>query len=106
MLHPIHSAARGGYEVDDQWLTETWNRLDEEGLAIRLQAHTHPRSAFHSAVDDAFPIIGTPGFYSLVLPRFGLAPQTLVDAYLGCLQADGRFMAVDAAAVLAIEVAA
>jgi len=102
-LHPAHSSGRGGYEVSDTWLTETWNRLDEECLAIRLQAHTHPRQAFHSAIDDSFPIIATPGFLSLVLPRFAMEPQTLGDAFLAQLQADGTFVQVEIAAVLGFE---
>jgi hypothetical protein len=95
VLHPDHRSGRGGYEVSEEWLTEAWERLDEEGLAIRLQVHTHPFEAFHSATDDAYPIVATPGFYSLVLPRFGEEPQTLADAYLARLEADGSFVEVD-----------
>jgi hypothetical protein len=105
-LHPLHSSGWGGYEISEEWLAETWDRLDDEGLAIRLQAHTHPHGAFHSAVDDAFPIVATTGFYSLVLPRFGLAPQTLADAYLARLEKDGGFAKVEIATALGIEVAA
>jgi hypothetical protein len=102
VLHPEHRSGRGGYEVCEKWLTETWERLDEEGLAIRLQAHTHPFEAFHSATDDAYPIVATPGFYSLVLPRYAEEPQTLADAYLARLVADGSFVEVDLFATLGI----
>jgi len=95
VLHPDHRSGRGGYEVCEEWLAQAWERLDEEGLAIRLQVHTHPFEAFHSATDDAYPIVASPGFYSLVLPRFGEAPQTLTDAYLARLEADGAFAQVD-----------
>ena len=105
LLHPDHRAARGGYEVDEGWLAKMWDRLDEEGMAIRLQAHVHPRQAFHSTIDDTYPIVAVAGFYSLVLPRFGLAPQTRADAYLARLEADGNFLAVEVAE-LDFEVAA
>jgi hypothetical protein len=104
LLHPGHRSARGGYEVSERWLAAMWDRLDEEGLAIRLQAHTHPRAAFHSVIDDAFPIVATAGFYSLVLPRFGLEPQTLGDAYLARLQTDGSFIEVDITELTGVEV--
>jgi hypothetical protein len=106
VLHPDHRAGRGGYEVSEEWLTEAWERLDREGLAIRVQVHTHPFEAFHSATDDAYPVVATPGFYSLVLPRFGEEPQTLADAYLARLEADGRFVEVNVIEVLGTEVAA
>jgi hypothetical protein len=106
LLHPDHRSGRGGYEVSEEWLADAWERLDEEGLAIRVQVHTHPFEAFHSATDDAYPIVGTPGFYSLVLPRFGEEPQTLADAYLARLEADGTFAQVDVFELLGNEVAA
>lgn len=106
LVHPEHRAARGGYEVSDRWLVGMWDRLDEQGLAIRLQAHTHPRAAFHSATDDTFPVVAAAGFYSLVLPRFGLEPQTLADAYLARLQPNGSFAEVDVAELHGVEVAA
>lgn len=102
VLHPDHTSARGGYEVSAAWLTETWNRLADERRSIRLQVHTHPRAAFHSRTDDAHPIVTTPGFLSLVLPRFGLPPQTLKDVFLARLEPDGTFVEVTIAETIAI----
>jgi len=62
---------------------------------VHARIHSHPCEAFHSATDDAYPIVATPGFYSLVLPRFGEEPQTLSDAYLARLEVDGTFAEVD-----------
>jgi hypothetical protein len=106
VLHPDHRSGRGGYEVCEEWLVEAWERLDEKGLAIRLQVHSHPFGAFHSVTDDAYPIVATPGFYSLVLPRFGEEPQTLTDAYLARLEADGTFAEVNVFECLETAVAA
>lgn len=102
VLHPDHTGARGGYQVSAAWLAETWDRLVAERRSIRLQAHVHPRAAFHSPTDDAHPIVTTPGFLSLVLPRFGLAPQTLEDAFLARLEPGGAFVEVEIAETLVI----
>jgi hypothetical protein len=84
----------GGFELDDAWLSGFWLRLAEENLGIRIQVHTHPGEAFHSPIDDEFPIIHTPGFLSLVIPDFALGPIGFERAYLTEIQADGRWQQV------------
>lgn len=91
LLHPVHRAARGGYEVDQQWLAETWNALGRDRRTIRVQVHTHPGPAFHSRTDDRYPVVASAGFLSLVIPRFAREPQTLADAHLAHLEADGSW---------------
>src|SRR5258707_660443 len=63
--HPRHNAHAGGFDVDSRWLTGLWNELADMNLGIRVQVHTHPHEAFHSRIDDAYPIIHTVGFLSL-----------------------------------------
>jgi hypothetical protein len=104
LLHPDHSAGPGGYELSGSWLAGAWSRLGHQQRLIRAQVHTHPRRAFHSTTDDRFPIVSTPGFLSLVLPRFAQPPQTLEDAYLACLGADGRWSRVEIGAALQVGV--
>lgn len=41
------------------------------------QVHTHPREAFHSRVDDAHPISHRRGFFSLVIPCFGIGVDSI-----------------------------
>jgi hypothetical protein len=94
VVHPVHQAHAGGFELDDRWLSEFWLRLARDELGVRVQAHTHPGAAFHSATDDAFPIIHTPGFLSLVIPNFALGPVGFQDAYLTEIQADGNWRQV------------
>jgi hypothetical protein len=93
-VHPKHKAHMGGFELDDAWLSGFWLRLAEENLGIRIQVHTHPGEAFHSPIDDEFPIIHTPGFLSLVIPDFALGPIGFERAYLTEIQADGRWQQV------------
>lgn len=99
-LHPMHRAARGGYEVDRRWLASTWDALGRGRRTIRAQVHTHPGPAFHSRTDDLYPIVSSAGFLSLVIPRFAREPQTLADAHLVRLEADGSWSSLDPRQVL------
>lgn len=92
--HPRHSAHIGGFELEDGWLSEFWLRLRRENLGIRIQVHTHPGPAFHSQTDDAYPIIHTPGFLSLVIPNFALGLIGFDGAYLTEIQPDGSWSEV------------
>jgi hypothetical protein len=100
VLHPEHRSGPHGYSICDAWLDRTWRELGRRRRAVRAQVHTHPGPAFHSETDDRFPIVHTPGFLSLVLPRFGEGPQTLENAYLARLDASGGWTALDPLAVL------
>jgi hypothetical protein len=102
VVHPEHRAHRGGFVLDDAWLTRFWLRLVEKGEGIRAQVHTHPREAFHSATDDAWPVVHLEGFLSLVIPDFGHGPISLERTYLAEIGPDGEFRAVDPLARLSI----
>jgi hypothetical protein len=58
---------------------------------VRAQVHTHPGIASHSDTDDRYPLAPNPGFHSLVIPRFGIGPVRLNDAYLVVLEDDGTW---------------
>jgi hypothetical protein len=45
-------------------------RVAKRGWYVLAQVHTHPGAAFHSPVDDQFPISNKPGFISIVVPNF------------------------------------
>jgi hypothetical protein len=94
VIHPKHDADARGLVLDGCWLNDFWLALARENLGIRLQAHTHPRDAFHSPTDDTFPIVHTTGFLSLVIPNFGLGPVGFDDAYLTEIQGDGQWRQV------------
>jgi hypothetical protein len=82
VIHPEHMSARGGYQLSDAWLTRFWFDLARRGKSVRVQVHTHPHAAFHSATDDAWALVDTPGFLSLVIPNFGQGPIGLDAAFL------------------------
>lgn len=94
-VHPVHRAHRGGFELDDAWLTQLWRRLAERDEGVRAQVHTHPCEAFHSPTDDAWPVIHLEGFLSLVIPDFAQGPVGLERSYLAEIGPDGEFREVD-----------
>jgi hypothetical protein len=94
VVHPRHAASAVGFQVEEVWLNHFWTQLADDGLGVRVQVHTHPGPAYHSATDDAFPLIHTPGFLSLVIPRFAQGPVGFADAFLAEIQPDGGWRPV------------
>ncbi len=80
--------------MDSSWLNEFWLELARAKEGVRLQLHTHPHAAFHSATDDAHPMIPSAGFLSLVIPNLAMGPVGFQDAYLTEIQADGSWRQV------------
>jgi len=97
VLHPVHQARPDFYEIDQAWLHRAFRELARDGRAIRAQVHTHGGLAFHSRTDDAFPVVQTAGFLSLVIPGFATRGVSLDGAYLARLGRDGRFTSVEPA---------
>jgi hypothetical protein len=94
VVHPMHSASPVGFDVDSDWLSDFWMRLASEGLGLRVQCHTHPGAAYHSATDDALPIIKSPGFLSFVVPRFATGRVGFDGAFLAQVDDDLAFREV------------
>jgi hypothetical protein len=94
VAHPRHRAHAGGFEVASPWISEFWRELSRTGRGIRVQIHTHPGEAFHSITDDAFPIIQSIGFLSLVIPDFAQGPVGFERAYLAEITSDGAWREV------------
>jgi hypothetical protein len=103
VLHPLHDATESHYEVDPGWLDLTSRRLARESREIRLQVHVHGGSAYHSTLDDAYPIVSVPGFLSLVLPDFARGPVGLNRSYLARIDADGGWSEHDPESLLEIQ---
>ena len=62
------------YAVDADELHRINVWLYENNLSIVAQIHSHPNEAYHSATDDAYPIVATKGGISIVVPRFAVDP--------------------------------
>jgi proteasome lid subunit RPN8/RPN11 len=95
VVHPVHRATAGYYELDDAWVTKFWLELARSGATVRVQVHTHAFSAFHSATDDKWPLVHVPGFLSLVIPNFGLGPLHADELFLVEIDDAGRWRRVD-----------
>jgi len=89
--HPAHLASPFGYEIDSKWLTQLWKQLAASKRSIKAQVHTHPGKAFHSAMDDDWPIVSQAGFLSIVIPNFAAGKPTVENAWIGCLQPNGTW---------------
>lgn len=63
-----------GYFVSGKTLFEMNRALEETGLRLIAQVHSHPEEAYHSAADDRYAIVTAEGGFSLVVPNFGKAP--------------------------------
>jgi hypothetical protein len=94
VVHPRHRAHGAGFELDQIGLNELWLDLSRRHEGIRVQVHTHPAEAFHSIIDDQFPIIHSIGFLSLVIPDFASGPVGLERAFLTEIQPDGTWREV------------
>jgi hypothetical protein len=94
VVHPKHWSSRYGLRIESDWINQFWNDLAERGLGVRIQVHTHPSDAFHSATDDAYPLLFDAGFLSLVIPDFAMGPVGFRDAYLTEIQSDGAWQQV------------
>lgn len=100
VVHPEHTGTAGMYSVKQNWLTPFFVRLHSERRTVRLQVHTHCYEAFHSATDDAWPLVTTPGFMSLVVPRFAEGPLRHDDLFLVELDQHGEWNRLDVRARL------
>lgn len=64
-------------EGDELYRINKW--LYENGFTIIAQIHSHPTEAYHSQMDDDFPIMATEGGFSIVIPNFGFDVFSIND---------------------------
>lgn len=64
--------------------------LGPEDLYV-ARIHSHPAEAFHSAADDANPVLAHEGALSIVVPFFGLGLRLGLDACAVLRREDGRW---------------
>jgi hypothetical protein len=92
VIQPVHHAGPDWYEIEPAWITSFFLELRRTRRTARAQVHSHPTFAWHSCTDDRYPLAPSPGFCSLVLPRFAAGPVGLNDAYLAEVGADGTWL--------------
>jgi len=94
VVHPRHTSSPYGLSIESAWISAFWNELADQGQGVRVQIHTHPGEAFHSEIDDAYPLLVDTGFLSLVIPDFAMGPVGFDRAYLAEIQPDGSWLEV------------
>jgi hypothetical protein len=82
VIHPRHAGSAVRCDFDPGWIGEFWLELAKRNMTARAQVHSHPGRAYHSERDDAFALVQTSGYLSLVVPRFAIGSPTLDGTYL------------------------
>ena len=103
LVHPVHRAGPGWYEVDSGWVTRFFLDLRASRETVRAQVHTHPFEAGHSGIDDAFALVPAPGFLSLVIPDYAAGPARLTDTVLVRMGTGGTWMPVPPEEAILVE---
>jgi proteasome lid subunit RPN8/RPN11 len=68
---PRFVATAVSYDISPSEMLRVKAHLDQSGLSLIAQAHSHHGSAFHSSTDDMNAASPWPGFMSIVVPNFG-----------------------------------
>jgi len=71
LFHPQQHAAALGVRVDPLEVARFYLTLHENKEQLISQVHSHPSTAFHSPIDDSYPIAHKPGLLSIVVPHYG-----------------------------------
>jgi len=103
VIHPLHTASLGGYDIDGPYVSRLWRELASRDQTVRAQVHTHPHSAYHSSRDDTLALVHTAGYLSLVIPNFAQGPIGLDGCYLAVRQEDGSWESIDPRSTINVE---
>lgn len=68
---PIQCNTILSYYISDIDVHKINVELNKRKYYAIAQLHTHPKNAFHSRIDDNYPILTLPGSFSIVVPNFG-----------------------------------
>jgi hypothetical protein len=88
--------------VDGDAMFEMNVMLNERGLRLVAQVHSHPGAAYHSDTDDRYSVVTARGGLSIVVPDFAEGHFSLESCAVYQLVAGGRWneVSMDAIATL------
>lgn len=69
-IYPQQETSPVGVEVSLDEIQKINRMLSAREEFLFAQVHSHPGQAFHSSIDDNYPITFKPGFFSIVIPFF------------------------------------
>lgn len=106
VLMPRQRAVRteGGVAVivDGDALFEMNVMLNERGLRLIAQLHSHPDEAYHSETDDRYSVVTARGGLSLVIPDFASGPFSLASCAVYRLESGGEWVEVPSGEVASL----
>lgn len=91
----IHTAEGVCVVVDGDALHQLNVDTFKRGERLFAQVHSHPGRAYHSAMDDQYAVITSPGGLSLVVPDFAVRPFRVTECAVYQLAPGGRWMEID-----------
>jgi proteasome lid subunit RPN8/RPN11 len=89
-IRPVAKTTAGSFNVTSVAMARIVRCVNECGLQLIGQAHSHPGAAFHSEGDDAGAKIAYKGFVSIVVPDYGVHLPSLERAAFYVFR-DGQF---------------
>jgi proteasome lid subunit RPN8/RPN11 len=92
-IRPDAATTPGSFHVSSVAMARIVRRVNEAGLQLVGQAHSHPGAAFHSEGDETGARIAYKGFVSIVVPDYGVHLPSLERAAIYVFR-DGRFFPV------------
>ncbi len=78
---PNAATTRGSFDVSRGEITKIVGEVTKSNLQVVGQIHTHPAGAFHSKGDLNGMRIKHPGYFSMVLPKYGSLLPSLISAH-------------------------
>ena len=78
---PDAATTRGSFDVGNEEMAKVVGAAAGSNLQVVGQIHTHPMDAFHSNGDLEGMRIKYPGYFSLVLPKYGNLLPSLQDSH-------------------------
>lgn len=71
-IYPKQKSSSISVDVDLNESARIHYLLFERNEFLFVQVHSHPGSAFHSIIDDNYPMTHKPGFFSIVVSSYAL----------------------------------
>jgi proteasome lid subunit RPN8/RPN11 len=90
-IRPDASTTVGSFHVASTAMARIVRKVNDAGLQLVGQAHSHPGAAFHSGGDETGTKIAYNGFVSIVVPDYGVHLPSLERAAVYAFR-EGRFL--------------
>ena len=90
-IRPDAATTRGSFDISSAAAARVVRKINDAGLQLVGQAHSHPGGAYHSEGDEIGARIAYTGFVSIVVPDYGRRLPA-IDGWAGYFYSEGRFI--------------